>query len=161
WFEGTRPLPYDTTYSFPITTVIEGQPAIVFGSGDGGVHAFQPQTGKQIWNYRASGRGITNTPLDIDDGRTVIAGNGADNIDSREMGAQFALDATKKGDITEAGARWKVKEWFMGRSAPILVDGRLYAIEDGGNLLVVDPKTGELLSQKKLGRAQFSSPLYA
>ncbi|MEX0715335.1 MAG: PQQ-binding-like beta-propeller repeat protein [Planctomycetaceae bacterium] len=161
WFNGTRPLPYDTTYSSPITTVIEGQPAIVFGSGDGGVHAFQPQTGKNIWSYDVSGRGINATPLVIDGGRTVICGHSEENIDSSRMGALFAIDATQQGNITKTGEKWRVKEWVMGRTAPLLIDGRLYAIEDGGNLLVVDPATGKLLSQKKLGRAQFSSPLYA
>ncbi|HCP84769.1 MAG TPA: hypothetical protein DIT88_10245, partial [Planctomycetaceae bacterium] len=35
WFKGTRPLPYDTTYSGPTVTVLNGQKALVFGSGDG------------------------------------------------------------------------------------------------------------------------------
>ena len=48
WFNGTRPLPEDTTYSTPVLTVLNGQAALVFGSGDGGVHAFQPRTGKPI-----------------------------------------------------------------------------------------------------------------
>ena len=45
WFAGTRLLPYDTTYSAPTVTVLNGQKALVFGSGDGQVWALQPRTG--------------------------------------------------------------------------------------------------------------------
>ncbi|MEX0703771.1 MAG: PQQ-binding-like beta-propeller repeat protein [Planctomycetales bacterium] len=161
WIQGTTPHPHDTTYSAPVATVIEGQPAIVFGSGDGGVHAFQPQTGKPIWKYMVTKRGVNTTPLVIDGGKTVICGHSEENLDSNEMGALFSLDATKIGDITQSGVNWRVRQWAVGRAAPLLVDGRLYAVEDGGNLLVIDPKTGKRLSQQKLGTAQFSSPLYA
>ena len=49
WFNGTRPLPYDTTYSGPTISVINNQKTLVFGSGDGAVWGFQPRTGKQIF----------------------------------------------------------------------------------------------------------------
>ena len=35
WFNGTRPLPEDTTYSTPVISVLHGQAAMVFGSSDG------------------------------------------------------------------------------------------------------------------------------
>ncbi len=35
WFNGTRIGPYDTNYSAPTVTLIDGQNSLVFGSGDG------------------------------------------------------------------------------------------------------------------------------
>jgi outer membrane protein assembly factor BamB len=35
WFEGTRPLPEDTTYSAPVLGTFNGQLSMVFGGGDG------------------------------------------------------------------------------------------------------------------------------
>ena len=58
WFNSTKPLPEDTTYSTPVTTVLNGQAALVFGSGDGSVYAWQPRTGKPIWNFQLSRRGL-------------------------------------------------------------------------------------------------------
>ena len=159
WFEGTRLLPYDTTYSSPITTVINGQAAMIFGSGDGGVHAFQPRTGKKIWTYNVSRRGINTTPLVV--GNTVFAGHSEENIDDIRNGALFAIDATQSGDVTHTGELWRVKKWFVGKSSPIFVDGKLIAIEDNANLLVIDPKTGKRIARKKLGTSMRSSPLYA
>lgn len=159
WFEQTRLLPYDTTYSSPVPTVINGQELIVFGSGDGGVHAFQPQTGKSVWKYNVSTRGINTTPV-VADG-LVIAGHSEENNDSREMGALFAIDASKSGDLSKSGEVWRNKESFVGKSAPLYIDGRIYACEDSGTMLIVEAKTGKEIARQKLGGPMRSSPIYA
>lgn len=159
WFEGTRLLPEDTTYSAPVKTVINGQLMMIFGSGDGGFHAFQPRTGKNIWTYNVSARGINTTPLVVDG--KVYAGHSEENIDSTQMGALFALDGSKSGDITKSGELWRNQGMFVGKSAPLMVDGTLWAIEDNASLLIVNPETGEQIARQKLGTMQRSSPIYA
>lgn len=158
WFSGTRPLPYDTTYSAPVLATINGQDQLIFGSGDGGIHAFQPQTGRNIWTYNVSARGINTSPTVV--GNTVYAGHSEENIDDTKMGALFAIDATKSGNITSTGEIWRKKEWFVGKSAPIYIDGRIYACEDTGTMLIVDAKTGEEIDTVKLGGPIRNTPLY-
>jgi len=158
WFEGTRLLPYDTTYSSPVLTVLSGQDAMVFGSGDGGIHAFQPQTGKNIWTYNVSRRGINTTPVVT--GQRIFAGHSEENIGDTKMGALFAIDGAKNGDVTKSGEVWRVTQRFVGKSSPLYLDGRLYACTDSGSLLVVNPDNGELIQQTKLGGPMRSSPLY-
>lgn len=158
WFEGTRLLPDDTTYSSPVLSVLSGEAAMVFGSGDGGVHAFQPRTGKSLLTYNVSQRGINTTPLVVDN--VIYCGHSEENIDTSKMGALFAIDGTKRGVIGEDGVLWRKTEWFVGKSSPILVDGRLYAIEDKANMLIVNPENGELIKKQKMGTMQRSSPLY-
>ncbi|MEZ6146467.1 MAG: PQQ-binding-like beta-propeller repeat protein [Planctomycetaceae bacterium] len=159
WFTGTRLFPEDTTYSMPVLTSFNGQAAMVFGSGDGGYHAFQPRTGKTIWTYNVSGRGVNLTPLIVGD--RVYGGHSEENLDSTEMGALFAVDGTLDGDITTRGEIWRTKELFVGRATPLLVDGKLYAIDDRAKLHVINPDTGEELGLERLGSVQRSSPLYA
>lgn len=159
WFEGTRLLPYDTTYSSPVKTVINGQEMMIFGSGDGGIHAFQPRTGKSIWNYNVSRRGINTTPLVV--GTTVFAGHSEENLDGNRMGALFAIDASLTGDISKTGELWRVREWFVGKSSPVHVDGRLYAVEDKGTLLIVDANSSKRIASVRLRGPMRSSPLYA
>ena len=159
WFESTRPLPYDTTYSSPVLTAFNGQKALVFGSGDGGVHAFQPLTGKSIWKYNVSKRGINTTPLVYKN--KVYCGHSEENYDDTKMGALFCLDGTKSGDITKTGEIWRQKEWFVGKNQPIIVDDRLYVIQDSGKMLVVEPETGKQIARQALGTTQRGSPLYA
>lgn len=159
WSNTTRPRPEDTTYSFPVLTTFNGQAAMVVCAGDGAVYAFQPRTGKQIWKYQASNRGI-NTPALVVDNR-VYAGHSeqnahADNI----LGAVFALDGLATGEIAHDQLKWHIPKLTVGRSAPLMVDGRLYFIEDGAVLVVVDPETGEMIGEKKLGRIMFGSAVY-
>ncbi|MCH8921985.1 MAG: PQQ-binding-like beta-propeller repeat protein [Planctomycetes bacterium] len=161
WFRGTRPLPYDTTYSTPTVTAINGQKALIFGSGDGAVWALQPRTGKEIWHYQFSRRGLNVSPLVVGD--RVYTGHSEENVKGTAMGAMVAINASGQGDITGTGAVWLKKKWMVGKSSPLLVDGRLYACEDGGKLLVIDAATGKLIGRKVslLGTILRASPLFA
>jgi hypothetical protein len=78
------------------------------------------------------------------------------------MGALAAIDGTGVGDVTQSLTKWKNKEWMVGRAAPLLIDNKIYAIDDSGRLFVADPKTGhEISSDLKLGTIQRVSPLFA
>jgi outer membrane protein assembly factor BamB len=161
WFSGTRLLPEDTTYSTPVLTVFNGQAALVCGGGDGAVYAFQPRTGKIIWRYQLSRRGINTSPIAVDG--VVYIGQSEENIDDNTMGTLVAIDGTKTGDITQSGTIWKIKEAMIGKSSPIYVNGRVYAADDSSNFFVFDAKTGEPIGrkQKLLGAIMRSSLLYA
>lgn len=158
WLEGTRPLPEDTTYSAPVLGTVNGQSMMIFGSGDGSVHAFQPQTGKSIWTYEVSRRGINTSPLLVGD--TVIGGHSEENIDDTKMGALFAIKATGSGNITQTGELWRQKQAFVGKASPMVIDGRVYSCEDTGTLLIHDLETGKEVATEKLGGPMRSSPLY-
>ena len=161
WFNGTRLRPEDTTYSTPVTTVLDGQAAMVFGSGDGGVYAFQPRTGKQIWGFQFSMRGINISPVVIDN--TVFMSQSEENPGSTKMGALAALDGTRSGDITKTGAKWLNEGVMVGKSSPLVVDGRVYVMEDTGPMFVFDAATGKQIGKKNrlVGTIARASLLYA
>ena len=160
WFKSTRLLPYDTTYSTPTITVIDGRAMLVFGSGDGQIWAMEPRTGRGIWHYDFSRRGINTSPLVV--GNRVFAGHSEENRDGLSMGGLVALDGTLTGDITETGVLWKVPELRIGKSSPLLVDDRLYVVDDSAGLYVINPETGEQIGRRtKLGTQMRSSLLYA
>lgn len=159
WFNGTAVRPEDTTYSTPVTTVVNGQPQLIFGSSDGGVHAMQPLTGKIIWSYIISPRGINTAPIVVDG--KVYCGHGEENLDDRSFGAIFALDASKSGDLTKGGEIWKRKLFAVGKSCPIMVGDKLVCVEDSGNMLVIDSTNGKEIARKKLGTMMTGSPVYA
>ena len=158
WFLSTQLRPEDTTYSTPFLTVFNGQAAMVFGAGDGFVYAVQPRTGKVIWSYDCSSRGI-NTPVLVADG-IVYGGHREQNTaDPRILGAIFAIDGNAEGEIKEEALKWKINAHSVEGSQPVLVNGRLYVCEDGGKLSVIDPATGKILQQKSIGR-RLSSVVY-
>jgi outer membrane protein assembly factor BamB len=116
WMNGTNPLPKETTYSAPTVTVLNGQKSLVFGSGDGSVWAFQPRTGKPIWEYKLSARFVTMAPLVVGD--TVFAGHAEENIAGTKMGAMAAMNGASVGDITSPASFGK-RNVMLGRLAGV------------------------------------------
>jgi outer membrane protein assembly factor BamB len=159
WFQSTRPLPEDTTYSSPVLTTINGQTQFIIGAGDGSVYGFQPRTGKQLWNYDVSPRGINTAPVVV--GNMVLCGHSEENLDTTAMGALFAIDASKSGNLTKDGEIWRVKEEFIGKTQPVVVGERVYSIDDSGNFFINELATGKLVGKQKLGTMGRGSPLYA
>jgi outer membrane protein assembly factor BamB len=162
WYSDTRPSPEDVSYSMPVPTVINGVSQLVVASGDGSVYGFEPNTGKQLWVYEASGRGIQGTPLVVKN--RVFLGQAEENRDDSTMGAFFSVDASKRGDLVKSGELWRKKEVTIDKSSAISVDGNVVVVDSGGYLHVINPDTGEFLNGakgKKLDTAISASPLYA
>jgi hypothetical protein len=81
--------------------------------------------------------------------------------DTTILGAIFAFDGRTEGKVAEDKLLWKMPAKAVGRSSPVYADGRLYFVEDGGTLIVVDAKEGKVIQTKKVGRIMFGSPLFA
>ncbi len=161
WMNGTRELPEDTTYSTPSLAVLNGRAALVFGSSDGSIWNFQPRTGRPIWNFKLSRRGINTPPLV--DGDTVYISQSEENLDNTSMGVAAAFKATGSGDITATSGLWQKKGVMDGRSMPVVLGDRVYFVEDGAKLFVFDKATGNPIgrAQKLLGTIIRGSPLVA
>ncbi len=148
WINGTSISPYDTTYSTPTVLPLAGQAAVVFSSGDGGVWALQPRTGKAIWNYPFGRAGINVSPLVTYDGH-VYASQDCENLFGTGRGSVVALDGTESGDLT-GKELWRKLEIMAGFSSPVMLDDRLYVVDDNAKLFVFDPKSGQTIAAKKL-----------
>jgi outer membrane protein assembly factor BamB len=161
WVSSTRPMPEDTTYSSPAMALLGGQSALVVGAGDGQVWAFQPRTGVPIWNFGFSRRGLNASPVVVGD--TVYMGHSEENLVGTTMGSVAAIDGSGRGDITPQGAKWRVDELMVGKSSPLVVDGRVYCVTDGAGLMVLDAENGEAVTRRPvdLGRFMEATPLYA
>lgn len=163
WFSGTRDLPYDTTYSAPSLVTIDGQRQLVIGAGDGAVWGFQPRTGKPLWHYDLSRRGIFATPLVV--GNRVFASHSEENVapNNNVMGAVVGLEVSGVGDDTSVKELWKQMEVVSGYSEPVLVGKYLYLVDDRCKMWIFDAETGEAVVERKsfVGSRQRSALLYA
>jgi outer membrane protein assembly factor BamB len=160
WFTSTRPLPEDTVYSGPTVCVIGGQKLLLTGSGDGWLYAFQPRTGKKVWEYQLSRRGLNLSPTVV--GETIFMGHSEENPTGTKMGAVAAINGLGAGDITKTNELWKQLEIAPGKSSILHVDGKIYCFDDAGKLFVLDAKTGTQIGKKiGLGTMNFASPIYA
>jgi outer membrane protein assembly factor BamB len=161
WMNGTTELPEDTTYSTPSLADLGGEAALVFGSSDGRVWNFQPRTGKAVWNFKLSRRGINTAPLVT--GSSVFISQSEENLDNTSMGSATAFTAAGAGDITATAALWQKKGIMDGRSMPVVLGDRVYFVEDGGKVHAFDKATGAPVGrpQKLLGTIVRGSPLVA
>lgn len=166
WFISTRLRPEDTIYSAPVVTVIDGQKVFIGGSGDGYVYGIQPATGKELWKFQLSRRGL-NAPPTVADGIVYMGHNEENPPPSTKIGALAAINARLRGDITPVGDDakgeiWRLPEVGIGRGAVLVLKDRLYCCDDAGKFLVFDAKTGDQIGRKvSLGTSNFTSPLYA
>ena len=164
WFTGTRPLPDDTTYSTPVVGVIGGQKAMVFGSGDGSVWAFQPRHRRADLAIQVLDARLERHPAH----RRRQGLHGPERRESRRRldGAVAAINGAagnKNADITATGELWREKEVMVGRAGMILLDGRIYSVDDSGNVYIHEAATGKQVGKriKLLGTIMRASLLYA
>ncbi len=142
-------------WSSPSYGMIDGKPQLVFGAGNGWCYGLEPKTGEIIWKFdlnpkdsvwELGGRGTRNsiiaTPVIYDD--KVFLAVGQDPEHGEGPGHLYAIDATKKGDITESGRVWHVggDDFNRTMSTVAIADGLLYISDLSGFLYCLDVKTG-------------------
>lgn len=149
WVSTPGGRPYDTTYSVPLITTINGLRLLIAGAGDGAVHALKPQTGEPVWHYDMAKRGV-NTAVVVN-GNTAIVSHSEENLDTNEMGLIAGIDATAKGKIGPAQVKWKTPGFLGGYSSPVVDGDRVYQVDNGATLIAFDSVGGRQLWRHQLG----------
>jgi outer membrane protein assembly factor BamB len=155
WSNGGGGIPVDAPYNTPVFAVIGGQRLAIFGAGDGGVHAFQARTGKKVWSYVASKRGINASV--VVEGTKVFACHSEENLTSSAMGSVICLDVAD-GSPKEVWRRDGIEGGF---SSPVLIDGVLYVMDNGGTLYALSTADGATAWKKRLGTIGKASVVWA
>ena len=158
WWSQPGGRPFDTTYSTPVVTVINGRRLLIAGNADGSVYGMLARTGEKVWSFKLCERRGLNTSVVVD-GNYVYATHSEENVGSSTMGRVACIDATGTGDITETGEVWRHDGLTVGYSSPAVANGRLYVITNSANLICFDAKTGEKYWEYKLGRVMKGSPV--
>lgn len=158
-------------WSSPSFGVVKGQPMVIFGGGDGVCYAYKPENGELLWKFNLNppdakyvlgGRGTANeiisTALVLED--RVIVAVGQDPEHGEGIGHLFAIDATKRGDITESGKLWHVggEDFHRTISSFASADGLVYAADLSGYLYCFDVQSGQLYWKYDTTSAIWSSP---
>lgn len=143
-------------WSSPTYGVMGGVAQVIFAGGDGWCRSYEPKTGKPIWKFDLNpkdskwilgGRGTRNaiiaTPV-IDNDRVYLC-VGQDPEHGEGVGHLYAIDGTKRGDITESGKIWHVggDDFHRSMSTVAVADGLLYASDLSGFLYCLDADTGK------------------
>jgi outer membrane protein assembly factor BamB len=159
-------------WSEPSYGVIGGKPMVIFAGGSGWLYAFEPLTGKPLWQFdlnpkdavwELGGSGTRNYVIAapaIADGKVFI-GVGQDPEHGEAPGHLYAIDPTVgTGDITAKAVVWTlgVDKFNRTLSTVSVVNGLVYASDLSGNVYCIDEKTGQIYWKYEAFAAIWGSP---
>ncbi len=155
-------------WSTPAVGRIGGVEQVVSGQGDGWVRGYEPATGKKLWEFDTNPKDSTwprtrneliATPVIFED--RVYIGNGQDPEHGEGVGHFYAIDATKRGDITKTGLVWQYDKIRRSISTAAIADGLVYISDFSGFLHCLDAKTGQPYWTHDVLAAVWGSPFVA
>ena len=141
---------------------------VVHGQGDGWVRGYEAKTGKKLWEFDTNPKDsvwpktrneVIATPVIYDN--VVYIANGQDPEHGEGVGHLYAIDATKRGDITESGRIWHYDKIRRSISTASIKDGIIYYPDFSGFLHCLDVKTGKLVWTHDMFAAMWSSAMVA
>lgn len=138
---------------------------VVSAQGDGWVRGYEATTGKKLWEFDTNPKDsvwpktrneLISTPI-IQNNRVYIS-NGQDPEHGEGDAHLYAIDATKRGDITQTGQIW---HYPIRRSISTgaLHNGILYYADFSGFLHAIDAETGKQIWKHDMLAAVWGSPM--
>jgi outer membrane protein assembly factor BamB len=153
-------------WSTPAIGTIGGVLQVVHAQGDGWVRGFELKTGKKLWEFDTNPKDsvwpktrneVIATPVIAGD--VVYIANGQDPEHGEGVGHAYAIDATKRGDITETGRLWHFDKIRRSISTAAVKDGLVYMADFSGFLHCIDAKTGASVWTHDMFAAMWGSPM--
>jgi outer membrane protein assembly factor BamB len=139
---------------------------VISPQGDGWVRAYEAETGKKLWEFDTNPKDSTwpktrneliSTPIVVDN--VVYIANGQDPEHGEGTGHLYAIDGTKRGDVTKTGLLWHYDKIRRSISTGAFKDGILYYADFSGFLHAVDAKTGKPYWVHDMLAAVWGSPV--
>jgi outer membrane protein assembly factor BamB len=153
-------------WSTPTVGEIGGVAQVIHAQGDGWVRGFEVKTGKKLWEFDTNPKDsewpktrneLISTPV-VSNDRVYIA-NGQDPEHGEGVGHMYAIDATKRGDLTESGRVWHYDKIRRSISTAAVKDGLVYISDFSGFFHCLDADTGEPYWVYDLLAAVWASPV--
>ncbi len=152
-------------WSTPSVGRIGGVLQVISAQGDGWVRGYEAETGKKLWEFDTNPKEsiwprtrneLIATPVIAGD--VVYIANGQDPEHGEGIGHFYAIDATKRGIITESGRLWHFDKIRRSISTAAVADGLVYVADFSGYLHCLDAKTGQLYWTHDVLAAVWGSP---
>ncbi len=140
------------SYSTPLVVEAPQGPELVLNVSEG-VEAYDPASGKLLWQFKEPNRFPIPMPVYHDGVLYLTRGY--------RSGPYMALRPGGRGDISKTHVLWHVEAGAPYVSSLVYYEGLLYMANEGGIAMCIDAKTGERLWQERLGGIYTASPVAA
>jgi outer membrane protein assembly factor BamB len=139
---------------------------VVIGQGDGWVRGYEAKSGKRLWEFDLNPKDsvwpktrneVISTPVIYEN--VVYIANGQDPEHGEGVGHLYAIDPTKRGDITKTGLIWHYGDIRRSISTGAVYNGMLFYSDFSGFLHALDVKTGKPFWKHDMFAAIWGSPM--
>ncbi len=141
-------------WSSPVAADVNGRTQVLFGGGDGWLHAYDSGSGQELWRFSGnppeakwlprpgvfSRSSIIAAPV-YGDGRVFIV-MGQDPSHGNGPSRLYAVSPNGQGDVTSSRVLWTYRQVGRVVGTPVLKDGLLYVGDLGGVVHCLDAATG-------------------
>ena len=138
-------------YGTPLVVEIGGQPVVV-SSAANNIYGYAPDTGKELWKVHYGELGFSMSTVPVADDKQIYF--------STSFGKSQVV-ALKFAGVPTPEIAWRNNKNAPKMCSPVLHDGLLFYVDDGGILSCIDTQTGEALYRERLGGKFSSSPILA
>jgi outer membrane protein assembly factor BamB len=141
------------SFSTPLAIEVNGQTQVVSPTS-GGVMAYDPAHGKEIWRVRyPEGYSVVPRP---------VFGHGLVFVSSAfDRPVFYAIRPDGKGDVTDTHIAWSISKGAPNTPSPLLAGDEIYFVSDAGIMTCADAKTGTVHWQERVGGNYSASPVFA
>lgn len=173
WESSPGSLPQDNTFSHPWLSFAAGKRVLFSACGDSSLICMNARTGEPLYRTavaKAGAKGGINSSV-LEYKGNIIVTHMSENIDTSDVGrmAAFKIPTEFKPEspaLPQVIDDKDLEQWRNPNgslaSSPVLVDDRIYLVNEGGDLCAVNAADGKVLWKKKLGiEERQSSPFYA
>lgn len=143
---------YRKAYSTPLIVDVNGSKQMI-SVGSKAAYGYDPATGRELWKIKHADFSAAARPLFASNITYLCTGG--------SKGGLLAVRADGHGDVTETNILWRNPRGTPRMPSPVLVDGLIFMVSDGGIGSCVDAATGKELWQERLGGEYAASMLYA
>ncbi len=138
-------------YGTPLIVTIGGQPTVVSPAADW-IYGYEPASGKELWKLPYGELGFSMSVRPVADSERIYF--------STSFGKSQVIALNYAGRTTPEIA-WRNNKNAPKMCSPVIANGLLFYVDDGGIVSCVDPKTGESLYKERIGGKFSASPIVA
>ncbi len=139
-------------YSTPLIVPVNGTHQMI-SVGAKAAYGYDPVDGREIWKLPHGDFSAAARPLFANGIAYLCTGGG--------KGGMLAVRADGHGNVADTHLVWRSARGIPRMPSPLLVDGLIFLVNDGGIGSCLDAATGDQIWQERLGGQYAASPVYA
>ncbi len=148
------------SWSSPGLVLIDQVPQVVCSSA-GTVDGYHAITGQQLWTFTGVGGNTATTPLDLGDGRFLVAASPGRSGENSELAKKSngLMTVRHDGDAWTAEFAWKTADATPSWASPICHNGFAYWINRVGAVYCLDVATGATVYTQRIKQSAWATPV--